>query len=417
MPTSYIFLWRRKNMSKRITTLLVLMLALVLAACTTPAETTTQPTAEVVEPTAETMEPTAEAMEPTEEAMEPTEEAMEPTAEAGGEMAAIESVCLVTDLGNVNDGTFNEFAYDGMVQAVEEFGLESTYIETQSETDYERNINTCVEEGFDAIITVGFLIGDATLAAAEANPDVMFIGVDQFFEGHPENIVGIQFREDQGGFLVGALACMMTESGIVGGVYGVEIPPVIKFRNGYENGCAYVNPDASTLGVYLPSFIDPAAGASAAEQFLGEGADVIFGAGGPTGSGGIRAAAEAGVWVLGVDQDEYVTTFGGGSTPGADRLLSSALKRVDVGVYDQIKGLVEGSDLWQGGSLYILDAANGGITYADFHDAADSIPEPVKTRLEEIRVMLADGDLNTGVSPVDGALIEGEIPEPVPFEQ
>lgn len=397
-------------MSKRITALLVLMLALVLAACTAPAGTTTQPTAEVVEPT-------AEMMEPTEEAMEPTEEAMEPTAEAGGDMAAVESVCLVTDLGNVNDGTFNQFAYEGMVQAVDEFSLESTYIETQSETDYAKNIDTCVQEGYDVIVTVGFLIGDATLEAAQANPDIMFIGVDQFFEGHPENLVGIQFREDQGGFLVGALACMMTESGVVAGVYGIEIPPVVKFRNGYENGCNYVRPDTTLLGVYLPSFIDPAAGASAAEQFLGEGADVVFGAGGPTGSGGIRAAAEAGVWVLGVDQDEYATTFGGGSTPGADRLLSSALKRVDVGVYDQIASLVEGSDVWQGGSLYILDAANGGITYADFHDAADSIPEPVKARLEEIRVMLADGKLNTGVSPVDGSLIDAEIPESVPFEQ
>lgn len=405
-------------MSKRMIALLVLMLTLVLAACTAPATTTTQPTAETVEPTAEVMEPTEEAMEePTEEAMEPTEEAMEPTAEAGGEMAAVESVCLVTDLGNVNDGTFNEFAYNGMVQAVDEFGLESTYIETQSETDYAKNIDTCVQEGYDVIVTVGFLIGDATLEAATANPDVMFIGVDQFFEGHPENIVGIQFREDQGGFLVGALACMMTESNTVAGVYGIEIPPVVKFRNGYENGCRYVNPDATTLGVYIPSFTDSAAGASTAEQFLGEGADVIFGAGGPTGSGGIIAAAQAGTYVLGVDQDEYVTTFGGGSTPGADKILSSALKRVDVGVYDQIKGLVEGSDVWQGGSLYILDATNGGITYADFHDAADAIPDAVKTRLEEIRVMLADGDLTTGVSPIDGSIIEAEIPEAVPFEE
>lgn len=381
---------------------LLITLLLALAACGGTAAAPTATTAPV-------------APEPTEEVAAP--EPTEPTDEGSETMAAIETVCLVTDLGNVNDGTFNEYAYNGMVQAAEEFGLTTDFIETQSQTDYNTNIQTCVDEAYDAIITVGFLIGDATLAAAEANPDIMFIGVDQFFEAPPANLVGIQYREDQGGFLVGALACMMTESGIVAGVYGQEIPPVVKFRNGYENGCRYVAPEAQTFGAYLPSFTDPAAGASTAEQFMGEGADVIFGAGGPTGSGGIRAAAEAGVWVLGVDQDEWFTTFGSGDAPGADRLLSSAVKRVDLGVYNQLKGLVDSSSgLWGGGGLYILDAANEGITYAEFHAADESIPDAVKTRLEEIRVMLADGALMTGVDPVTGAVIEDEIPESVPFE-
>ncbi|MCZ7569570.1 MAG: BMP family ABC transporter substrate-binding protein [Ardenticatenaceae bacterium] len=323
-------------------------------------------------------------------------------------------VCLVTDVGRINDGTFNQFAYEGMKRAAEEFELQSDFIETQSQTDYDQNINTCVSENFNAIVTVGFLIADATLKAAQANPDVMFIGVDQFFENPPKNLVGIQYREDQGGFLAGALACMMTESGTVGAVYGIDIPPVVKFRNGFENGCHYVNPDGNTLGVYVPSFTDPAAGASTAEQFMGEGADVIFGAGGPTGSGGIKRAAEQGIWVIGVDQDEYFTTFGSGSTPGADKLLSSAVKRVDLGVYDQIVGIF--SDSFAGGSLYILDAANGGITYAPFHDAGQAIPDAIAKNLEQIRVDLANASLKTGVDPVTGELKKDEIPEPQPFQ-
>ena len=351
--------------------------------------------------------------EPTEAMEEPTEEVVAPPPPPG----APQNVCLVTDVGRVNDGTFNQFAFEGMLRAVEDFGLESTFIETQAQTDYDVNIGTCVSEGFDIIVTVGFLIGDATLAAAEANPDVYFIGVDQFFIDHPENLAGIQYREDQGGFLAGALAAMLTESGTVAGVYGIDIPPVVKFRNGFEQGAKSVNPDVNLLGVYIDDFVAPDRGASAAEQFIGEGADVIFGAGGPTGSGGIKRAAEEGVWVIGVDQDEYFTTFGSGETPGAEFLTSSAVKRVDLGVYDMVDALLNDMGAWQGGSLYILEAANGGITYAPFHDA--DVPRWVQLQLESIRVGLADGMTDTGVDPISGELLSaitvaGSPPPAVP---
>ena len=117
---------------------------------------------------------------------------------------------------------------------------------------------------------------------------------------------------------------MMTESGIVAGVYGQTVPPVVKFRRGFEQGVAYINEqdgtDVQTVGVYIDSFVAPDRGASAAEQFIGEGADVIFGAGGPTGSGGTTYAAANDVLVIGVDQDEYFSTFGEGETPGAENL-------------------------------------------------------------------------------------------------
>lgn len=398
----------------------LIVLALLLVAC--PGQQTAEPTEEpAVQPTEEpAAEPTAtEAEAP--EATPTTEEAeATPTEEDGedtGAMGDIESVCLVTDVGRVNDGTFNEYAYNGMTDAVEDFDLDSDFIETQSQADYNANIQTCLDEGFDILVTVGFLIADATLEAAQNNPDTFFIGVDQFYEEAPDNLVGIQFREDQGGFLAGAMAGMMTESGVVGGIYGVDIPPVVKFRNGFEHGVQYVNPDAQILGVYIPSFTDPAQGASTAEQFIGEGADVIFGAGGPTGSGGIKRAAEEGIWVIGVDQDEYFTTFGGGDSPGADRLLTSAVKRVDVGVYNQIQGVVEpDSGLWAGGGHYILNASNEGISYAPFHEAEDDIPDEVKQRMEEVLQLLADEELTTGADPVTGEVVEDEIPEPVPYE-
>jgi len=314
----------------------------------------------------------------------------------------ITSVCLVTDLGRVNDGTFNQYAYEGMVRAAEDLTLDNKYIETQAQTDYEANIATCVDEGFDAIVTVGFLIADATAAAATANPEVYFIGVDQFHGNALPNLVGIQFREDQAGFLVGALAAQVTQTGKIAGVYGIDIPPVRKFRNGFEQGAKYINPDIEVVGVYIPDFVAPQLGAEAAEQFVADGFDVVFGAGGPTGSGGIVRAAELGAMVIGVDQDEWVTTFGSGETPGADKIISSAIKRVDQGVYDMIAVLAAGGAL-PDGSLYLMDAAVNGVGFAEGHDAI--IATDVTDSVQAIFEMLASGELSTGVDPVTGDLL------------
>lgn len=331
----------------------------------------------------------------------------------------VDSVCLVTDLGRINDGTFNQFAYEGMVRAVEELELDSDFIETTAQTDYAANIDTCVQEGFDVIVTVGFLIADDTKAAAEANPDRYFIGVDQFvFEG-PENYVGIQFREDQAGFLVGVIAAQVTESNVVAGVYGIDIPPVVKFREGYEQGVKFMSrlldKEVETLGVYIDDFLAPDRGASAANQFIGEGADVIFGAGGPTGSGGITEAAQQEVWVIGVDQDEWVTTFDSGESPGAEFIISSALKRVDVGVYDMIKALAEGNmDAFPGGGNYILDVNNGGITFAPKHDA--EIDDQVYEYAQQVQDAMVEGVVETGVDPASGELLTPMEEMEVEFE-
>jgi basic membrane lipoprotein Med (substrate-binding protein (PBP1-ABC) superfamily) len=332
-------------------------------------------------------------------------------------VGGVSSVCLVTDLGRINDGTFNQFAYEGMTRAVEEFGLESSYIETQDPADYANNVNTCVEGDYDVIITVGFLLEDATYAAAVANPDISFIGVDQFYGDNDPipNVVGLQFREDQAGFLVGAMAALMTESGTVAGVsgvYGIDIPPVVKFRNGFEQGIAYINEQDGTsveaLGVYIDSFTAPDRGAEAAAQFIGDGADVIFGAGGPTGSGGTAYAAQQGVYAIGVDQDEYFTTFGGGEAPGSEFLITSAMKRVDNGVFQMIELLVNGGSFPEN-NTYVLEVANDGIDFAPAHDA--DVPQEVTDRVNEILAGIEDGSIETGVDPVTGALLNAPVEE------
>ena len=325
----------------------------------------------------------------------------------------VETLCLVTDLGRVNDGTFNQFAHEGATDAADEYDLEYKFIETQAETDYEANIQTCIDEGFEVIVTVGFLIADSTWAAAEANEDVYFLGVDQFVLDGPANYVGIQFREDQSGFLAGVLAAQVAGSvgsDTIAGVHGIDIPPVKKFRNGFEQGARYINPDINLLGVYIDNFVAPDRGASAAEQFIGEGASVIFGAGGPTGTGGILAAAQQEIYVIGVDQDEWVTSFGSGETPGSEYIISSAMKRVDQGVYDMVAALAEADmDSFPGGGVYLMDVALNGVGLAEPHDA--DIDEAFFDVVAEVTQLMIDGEVSTGVDVISGDLMDDMMDE------
>jgi basic membrane protein A and related proteins len=316
-------------------------------------------------------------------------------------------VRLVTDEGSIDDGTFNQSGYEGMEAAADCFGLDTDYIETQNQADYANNLETVLGDDPDVVVTVGFLLKDATLQFAKDNPDVNFIGVDQFHEDFGDNYKGVLFREDQGGFLAGAMAAQLTESNVIGVVGGQEtFPPVVRLVNAYRTGAAYMGEqlgkDIRVLHTYNTSFFDRAKGRSDAEQFMGDGADVVFNAGGETGSGGVQAATEAGKWGIGVDQDEYVTTFQNGEAPGADKLATSAIKRVDLGVFENIAAAVQ--DQFEPG-VFTLDAANNGITYAPFHDA--EIPADVKAKLEEVRQGLADGSIGTGVDPITGLPTEG----------
>ena len=248
------------------------------------------------------------------------------------------------------------------------------------------------------MITTGFLLATDTLAAAQANTEVNFIGIDQFQPEFPDNYVGVLFNEDEGGYMAGVMAASLTETGTIGVVGGREdVPPVVKLVNGYEAGAKSVNPSINVLKIYNESFDDTAKGASDAEQFIGEGADVIFGAGGKTGSAGVQTATSQGLWGIGVDQDEYFSTFDEGAAPGSEYLATSAMKRVDLGVFLQILDAINGDFA---GGIFGLTAENGGITYAPFHDA--DIPEEAAAAVEEARAGLADGSIKTGLDPATG---------------
>jgi basic membrane protein A len=303
-----------------------------------------------------------------------------------------ETLCVgfVTDVGEVDDKSFNQASWE----AVQEFAaandvFEVDYVETRDAKDYEANINLFVEAGYDVIVTSGFAIGDYTAAAALANPDIYFIGVDQYQGFDVPNFTGVQFNEDYSGFLAGAVAAMLTETDIVAGVYGTNlVPPVQKFKQGFEAGAAYINPDITVISTYSPGgfetgFTDPEWGATTAAQAIDNGADIVFGAGGQTGNGAIIEAGTQGKLCIGVDVDQWLTL------PEAHAcLVTSATKLIGPAVIDMLDAYM--TDTIPEGN-YI-----GGAGLAPYHDFEVLITGDMQDILDQIVLDLESGAILTG---------------------
>ena len=302
-------------------------------------------------------------------------------------------VGLVTDVGEVDDKSFNQSAWEGVLQAEKELGALVNYVETKDPKDYGANIALFADKGYDVVVTVGFGMGEATGIAAGEYPDIAFIGVDQWNDGSTANMTGLLFPEDKAGFLAGALAAMMSESGTIAAVLGTDlVPPVVAFKEGYEGGAKYINADINLISTYHPgglevAFTDPEWGATTSKQAIDTGADVVFGAGGKTGNGAlIEVAAHEGVFCIGVDTDQWETV------PEAhDCLISSAMKLITPGVFDLVKLAKDGA--FPGGLFF------GETGLAPFHDFDSQVPQDVKDTLDEIDAGLNDGSISTGYAP------------------
>jgi len=306
-------------------------------------------------------------------------------------------VGLVTDVGKVDDKSFNQSAWEAVQQAEKELGAHIKYIETQDSKDYEKNIGQFGDASYDVIVTVGFGLGEATVAAAPNYPDSLFIGVDQFQTPGAEvpNVVGLNFPEDQSGFLAGVLAAMMTKTGKIGAVLGTDaVPPVWRFGEGYRAGAAYIDPAVEVTTVYHndvgfdKTFLDPEWGKTTAISMIDKGVDVVFGAGGKTGNGALQGAAEKGVFAIGVDTDQYYTV-----PECQEVMLTSAMKLITPGTFDLLKLAKEGN-FPPGGNYY------GKAGLAPYHDCSDQVPAEVDAKVQEVAEALDNGTLQTGVSPV-----------------
>lgn len=301
--------------------------------------------------------------------------------------------CQVTDTGGVDDKGFNQIAYEGLLQAETELGVATDLLESTTEADYAPNLQSFIDKGCNVIITVGFLLADATKAAAEANPDVAFAIVDS--NTSAANVEGLTFATDQPSFMAGYLAASISKSGIVATFGGINIPPVSIFMQGFAKGVEYFNAQkgasvkvlgwdvAKQDGTFAGNFTNLDDGKNIAKSFADEGADVIFPVAGPVGLGASAFAMESGgtVKIIGVDVDMSVS-----NPDQAEVYVGSVLKKMDAAVLAAIASALAGEG---GGTDYLGTLANGGVSMA----ITSTITPELQAELDAIQAGIIDGSI------------------------
>ena len=286
---------------------------------------------------------------------------------------------MVTDVGGVNDGSFNQSAWEGLQRAAENFGCEVKYIESKGDADFVPNIESFLDEDYDLIICTGYVMADAVRDAAELNPDQKFAIVDDASNADLDNVTCMMFEQEQASYLVGLAAGYTTESNVVGFVVGQANETMNSFGYGYCAGVLDANPDATILQYNANSFGDASAGKTAVNTMVTKGADVVFHAAGGTGLGVIDGCKENGIWAIGVDSDQ--------SPLAPETILTSALKRVDNACYDATKKAILGT---LEGGVATYDLAAGGV---DIAPTTDNLSKDVLEKIEDAKKDIIAGDL------------------------
>ncbi len=381
--------------NKLFTLLSVLVLfSLLVTACggrATPTPAAAEPTAAPAEPTAAPVEPTAAPVEPTTEGI---------------------VVGQITDLGGIDDKSFNQTSWKGIQDAEKQLGITGKYLESQQQADYNKNMQQFVSEKLDLIVTVGFLLGVTTADAAKANPDLKFAIVDYAYpdcwpgavvgkdcgsDVPLDNVLGLTFATDEAAFLAGYAAAATTQTGVVGTFGGIKLPTVTIFMKGFEAGVKYHNQvkgtnvevlgweTAKDEGVFAGNFESLDDGRKIAESMMDEGADIIMPVAGPVGQGSAAACKEKGCMIIGVDSDWYE------SIPEyKETYLTSVMKNMDVAVFNAVKAVA--TDTFAGGT-YVGTLSDGGVGIAPFHDLADKVPAGLQTEIDQLKQDIISGKL------------------------
>ena len=286
---------------------------------------------------------------------------------------------MVTDVGGVNDGSFNQSAWEGLQRAGEAFGCEVKYIESKGDADYVPNIESFLDEDYDLIVCVGYMMADAVRDAAELYPDQKFAIIDDASNADLDNVTCLMVEQEQASYLVGLAAGYTTESNIVGFVTGAANETMNSFGYGYCAGVLDANPDATILQYNANNFGDASGGKTAVNTMVTKGADVVFHAAGGTGIGVIDGCKENKIWAIGVDSDQ--------SPLAPETILTSALKRVDNACYDATKKTILGT---LEGGVETYDLAAGGV---DIAPTTDNLSKDVLEKIEKAKKDIIAGDL------------------------
>lgn len=303
--------------------------------------------------------------------------------------------CEVTDTGGVDDKGFNQIAHEGLLQAEASLGVTTDLLESATDADYAPNLQSFVDKKCNVIVTVGFLLADATKAAAVANPTVQFAIVDS--NTSAANVQGLTFATDQPSFLAGYMAAATTKTGVVGTFGGINIPPVAIFMQGFAKGVEYYNAQkgakvkvlgwdiAKQDGTFSGDFSDQTKGTSIAKSQADEGADIIFPVAGPVGLGASAFAMASGgkVKIIGVDVDMSVS-----NPTQAAVYVASVLKKIDAAVLAAVGSALKGEG---GGTDYLGTLANGGVGVA----VTSTITPELKAELDAITAGIIDGSIVT----------------------
>ncbi|MCU6710794.1 BMP family protein [Paenibacillus sp. J5C_2022] len=313
--------------------------------------------------------------------------------QSSGNEGAVESdnsgkdfrIGMVTDVGGVNDKSFNQSAWEALQRLNKSTSASTRFLESKGEADLEPNLNDFVREGYDLTWGIGYLFSDALAKVAKDNPDAKLAVVDTVVDA--PNVTSVTFAEHEGSFLTGVVAGLMTKSDGVGFVGGMEIPVIKRFEAGFVAGVKAVKPDLKVDVVYSGAFDKPDLGKSIAATMYNKGVDIIFHASGGTGNGVFNEAIDRRksgkeVWVIGVDKDQSLEF-------GDEVTLTSMMKGVEVAVYKVSKDLIDGK--WTGGQVLELGLKDDAVGLPD--TSTKNVPQDVLTKVEEFKQKIISGEI------------------------
>ena len=291
-------------------------------------------------------------------------------------------IAMVTDVGGVNDQSFNQSAWEGLQKAKKDLGVKTSYQESKQDADYQANLETLYDGGNDLIWGIGFKMADAVLKAAKQNPKQKYAIIDYSYgDKTPSNVVGVMFKAEEGAFLAGYIAAKMSKTSSIGFIGGMSVPIIHAFQYGFKAGAKFANKKINILEQYSESFTDAAKGKAIANQMISKNADVVFHAAGAVGDGVIEAAKEKNKMAVGVDRDQNYLA--------PKNVITSSMKRVDNAIFEVVKDLKAGK--FQGGTTVNYGLKDGAVDIAP--TTSKMIPADLLKEVTELKKKIADGKI------------------------